>query len=162
MRARRLISAALTMLVLAGCAGGNHATAGGQGTGCRTLASDAAWYGDNRRRINDMLSKLGSCGRSGSVTDGAPLALFDFDNTTARNDIGNATFFWMLRNSKVRQPAGGDWATTSQFLTPLAAAALAAACGPLAPDGQLLPTGQPTGTGCAEELVSVYTNGETR
>lgn len=162
MRARRLISAALTMLVLAGCGGGNHPTAGGQGTGCRTLASDAAWYGDNRRRINDMLSKLGNCGKSGSVTDGAPLALFDFDNTTARNDIGNATFFWMLRNSKVRQPAGGDWATTSQFLTPLAAAALAAACGPLAPDGQLLPTGQPTGTGCAEELVSVYTNGETR
>jgi hypothetical protein len=67
--------------------------AGGQGAGCRILAADAAWYGDNRSPINDMLSKLGTCGRSGSVTDGAPLALFDFDNTTARNDIGNATFF---------------------------------------------------------------------
>jgi hypothetical protein len=109
---RARVSAALAILVLAGCGGGNHPAADGQGTGCRTLAADAAWYSDNRSRINDMLSKLGTCGRSGAVTDGAPLALFDFDNTTARNDIGNATFFWMLRNSKVCQPAGGDWGTT--------------------------------------------------
>jgi len=38
-----------------------------------------------------------------------PLALLDWDNTTVKNDIGNATFFWMVRNSKFgyRRTAAG-------------------------------------------------------
>ena len=129
-------------------------------TQCRVLAADPGWYGDNRDRINDMISKKGACGKTGSVADGAPLALLDWDNTMVKNDIGNATFFWMVRNSKVRLPANGDWATTSQYLTPPAAAALAAACGGLAAPGQPLPTG-PNGN-CADELTSVYLNRQTR
>lgn len=124
------------------------------------MAADPGWYGDNRDRINEMIGRLGSCGKSGSVADGAPVALFDWDNTMVRNDIGNATLFWMIRNSKVRQPAAGDWTSTSPYLTPPAAAALAAACGDLAAPGQPLPTGSETG--CADELISVYTNEKTR
>jgi hypothetical protein len=56
--------------------------------------------------------------------------------------------------------AGGDWTTTSQYLTAPAAAALAAACGGLAPPGQPLPTG--SNPGCADELVSVYIDRQTR
>ncbi|CAM4200089.1 HAD phosphoserine phosphatase-like hydrolase, family IB [Mycobacterium basiliense] len=152
--------AAAAMLVLAGCSAGHHPDAGAQGATCRTLAADPGWYGDNRERIDEMIGRLGTCGSSGSVADGAHLALFDWDNTMVRNDIGNATFFWMIRNSKVRQPAAGNWSNTSQYLTPPAAAALAAACGDLAAPGQPLPTG--ANTGCADELVSVYTNRETR
>lgn len=148
-----------TMLALSGCSSAPHQGAATHGA-CRAVAPDAAWYGDNRDRINAMIKQLGSCGKSGSVTDGAPLALFDWDNTTVRNDIGHATFFWIVRNSKIRQPPGGDWRTTSQFLTAPAAAALAAACGTLAAPGQALPTG--TDTGCADELVSIYNNGQTR
>ncbi|BBX94847.1 putative conserved lipoprotein LppF [Mycobacterium lacus] len=149
------------MLGLAGCGGaGHHQGVGAHGTGCRTLAADPAWYGDNRNRINEMISRLGTCGKSGAVANGAPLALLDWDNTTVRNDVGNATFFWMVRNSKVRQPAAADWTITSPYLTPSAAAALADACGGLAAPGQPLPTG--ADTPCADDLVSVYTNGETR
>jgi phosphoserine phosphatase len=129
-------------------------------TQCRVLAADPGWYGDNRDRINDMISKRGACGKTGSIADGAPVALLDWDNTVVKNDIGNATFFWMVRNSKVRQPMNGDWASTSQYLTAPAAAALAAACGGLAAPGQPLPTG--TNANCADELTSVYTNHQTR
>jgi phosphoserine phosphatase len=129
-------------------------------TQCRVLAADQGWYGDNRDRINDMISKKGACGKAGSVADGAPVALLDWDNTMVKNDVGNATFFWMARNSKIRLPANGDWATTSQYLTPPAAAALTAACGSLAAPGQPLPTG--TDAGCADELTSVYIDRQTR
>lgn len=147
--------AALTLLVVTAC----HSTGAARQGDCRQLQVDSGWYGDNRDRINAMIGRLGTCGKPGTT---APLALFDWDNTMIRNDIGHATFFWVIRNSKVRQPARGDWTTTSPFLTPAAATALGAACGSLAPPGQILPTGSGPGTGCADELVSIYSDGQTR
>jgi hypothetical protein len=161
--ARRLAAFAMTaaMPLLSGCGdSGDDSEGDVSDAGCRTLAADPAWHADNHDRVNAMISKLGTCGKLGSATDGASLALFDWDNTTVKHDVGNATFFWMVRNSKVRQPAGGDWTTTSQYLTAPAAAALAAACGGLAPPGQPLPTG--SNPGCADELVSVYIDRQTR
>ncbi|VBA42859.1 hypothetical protein LAUMK136_04777 [Mycobacterium attenuatum] len=156
----RLLAAASTpVLVLTGC---NHAGERPDASprNCRTLAADPGWYGDNRQRIDAMINRLGHCGNTGSVAAGAPLALFDWDNTMVLNDVGSATFFWMINNSKVRQPAGGNWSTTSTYLTPEAAAALAAACDGLAAPGQPLPTG--SDIGCADELVTIYTRHETR
>lgn len=156
----RLLAAALTpVLTLTGCSyTGRHSDAAAHN--CRIVAADPGWYGDNRERIDALINRLGSCGKTGSVAAGAPLALFDWDNTMVRNDVGSATFFWMINNSKVRQPAGGSWSTTSAYLTTEAAAALAAACGGLADPGQPLPTG--SSTGCADELVAVYATRETR
>jgi len=161
--ARGLAAFALTAatLSLSGCGDSVDESEGDPSeTQCRVLAADPGWYADNRDRINDMISKKGACGKAGSVTDGAPLALLDWDNTTVKNDIGDATFFWMVRNSKVRLPANGDWATTSHYLTAPAAAALAIACNGQATPGQPLPTG--TNTGCADELTSVYIDHQTR
>lgn len=70
--------------------------------------------------------------------------------------------FWLLRNGRIRQPAGGDWTTTSRYLTPAAAKALADACGTLAKPGAPLPTGTPAGIGCADELNAVYGTAATR
>lgn len=162
-RAALSLLAAMTVAV-AGCSSGTESTQS-SGTpetpaaGCRTLAENPGWYGDNRDRIDAMLAELGTCGAKGSVADGAPLALFDWDNTVVKNDIGDATFFWMVRNGKLRAPAGGDWATTSPYLTPQAVAALGKACATSTP-GQPMPTD--TDLGCADELLSVYTDGETR
>ncbi|GFG66266.1 putative conserved lipoprotein LppF [Mycobacterium kubicae] len=157
MTLRAVVLLSLIMVTLSGC---GHANDRRAAHGCRTLATDPGWYGDNRDRINAMIGQLGACGKTGSVADGAPLALFDWDNTTVRNDIGHATFFWIVRNSKIRQPR--DWAATSQFLTPQAAAALTEACGTLSAVGQPIPTGSPAGTGCADELVSIYNDVRTR
>jgi phosphoserine phosphatase len=157
------LSGLVAATLVAACGGSHDNSAASQNNpasnGCRTLAADPGWYGDNRDRINKVIGELGTCGAAGSVADGAPLALFDWDNTMVKNDIGDATFFWMVRNGKLRAPAGGHWASTSPFLTPQASAALAKACAAAAP-GQPMPTD--TDTGCADELVSVYSEGKTR
>ncbi|ETW24470.1 hypothetical protein MGAST_08305 [Mycobacterium gastri 'Wayne'] len=156
----RLLAAALApLLALIGCSyAGRHSDVGAHN--CRTLAADPGWHGDNRQRIHAMINRLSTCGKAESVTAGAPLVLFDWDNTMVRNDVGSATFYWMINNSKIRQPTGGNWSTTSAYLTTEAAAALAAACGGLADPGQPLPTG--SNISCADELVAVYTRHETR
>ncbi|MED5812647.1 haloacid dehalogenase-like hydrolase [Mycolicibacterium sp. 050232] len=151
---------AATAVAVAGCGTSNDsAEPSAQPPSCRTLAENPGWYGDNRDRIDAMLAESGTCGADGSVADGAPVALFDWDNTLVKNDIGEATFFWMVRNGKLRAPAGGDWATTSPYLTPQAAAALGKACAAAKP-GQPMPTD--TDLGCADELLSIVGEGETR
>lgn len=148
-------------LGLAGCAGtGDKDEPAENAAGCRALTEDPAWYGDNRDRIDAMMADIGKCGDMRTYNKGAPLALFDWDNTIVKNDVGDAMVFWLLRNGKVRQPANGDWSTTSPFLTPQAAQALAAACNKLGPPGAPLPTN--TDTGCADEILSVYSDAETR
>ena len=167
-RMTRLASAAALagLLAVSGCSSSHDSTPAAQSStstaSCRTLAQNSAWYGENRDRIDAMLNKLGTCGAPGSVTAGAPLALFDWDNTIVKNDIGDATFFWMVRNGKLRAPAAGpagNWASTSPYLTPQAVAALSHACAAAKP-GQPMPTD--TDTACADELVSVYTDAKTK
>ena len=126
---------------------------------CEALPADPGWHGDNHARLSAMIKKLGECGGSGDVTKGAPLALFDWDNTVVKNDIGDATTFWMLANGRVLQPT--DWAKVSTFMTPAAAQALTAACGSLTEPGQPLPTNTEGGTSCADEILSVYSDGAT-
>ena len=163
---RRAASGAMSVLtVLAMSACGNHgggpaASSEKPGASCRKLADDKAWYGDNRARLDQMMTERGKCGADGDVKRGAPLALFDWDNTVVRNDTGDATFDWMVQTGKIRQPADRDWRNVSGFLTEKGASALAAACSPLAEPGQPLPTN--TDTGCADELLSVYSDGKTR
>ena len=164
-RITRLASAAALagLLAVSGCSSHDSTPAAQSPTSskasCRTLAQNSAWYGDNRDRIDAMLGKLGTCGATGSVSTGAPLALFDWDNTIVKNDIGDATFFWMVRNGKLKAPADGNWASTSTFLTPQAVAALRRACAAAKP-GQPMPTD--TDTACADELLSVYTDAKTK
>ena len=72
---------------------------------------------ENRARIDAMFDQLhGTASR---------VAVFDWDNTMMRNDIGDATFFYMLRHDLVLQPPARDWAITNKHLTPAARAELA-------------------------------------
>lgn len=127
---------------------------------CALVPEDAAWYGDNLDRLNEMITDLGDCDRSPDA-DGAPLALFDWDNTVVKNDIGDAQTFWMLANGKVKQPADKDWSTVSPFLTTEATTALADACADLAEAGEPLPTDTGEGVDCADEIVEVYSEAAT-
>ncbi len=128
------------------------------GTGAAILDPSLAWYGDNRARLEAMIRAHGR-GSPGYDAAHPPVATFDWDNTVVRNDVGDATLYWMLRNDKVRQPPGGDWKQTSRWLTDGAAAALAAACGKLAAPGAPLPTGREAG--CATEIVTIAGEGHT-
>jgi haloacid dehalogenase-like hydrolase len=146
-RALRSLLVSLSLSTLsAGCAGPHH------------LDGRLAWAGKNRARIDSMLDALGKRAASWDASR-KPVATFDWDNTCIRNDAGDATMYWMLRNDKVLQPPGKDWRRTSPFLTGDGVAALAAACGGLAEAGRPLPTSRDAA--CATELVTLYGDGRT-
>ena len=171
----------LSTLALAGCvasgvlacsgpqgAEGAEGPAGPQGTPGRDgvpvpvrLLDDKVgrWLPENRTRINAMISTLGIASPTFDPKN-RPVAVFDWDNTVVKNDLGDATFFWMLQHDKVLQPADKDWSTTSRHLTLEARAALNGACDTAARPGEPLPTS--TAPACADELVSIYNRGQTR
>ncbi|WJV51540.1 HAD family hydrolase [Streptomyces flavofungini] len=122
---------------------------------CPVLTVSQGWYGDNEQRLQRLLDTHGRCGDTYDKRH-KPLAVFDWDNTVIKNDVGDATLFWMLRHGKVRAPERGDWRTTSRYLTAPAAKALARAC---PATGRTLPTR--THTACADEIAAVYGEGAT-
>ncbi|MFD9358339.1 haloacid dehalogenase-like hydrolase [Streptomyces sp. NPDC060031] len=161
--ARRLQAVAAAVAISGGAlvAAAPTAQAARPGTHCTSPRLAAGWYGDNQARLQQLIDEYGACNPY-RPNRNKPVAVFDWDNTVVKNDVGDATMFWMLRNGKIRQPAGGDWSTTSRYLTPAAAKALADACGTLARPGAPLPTGAPEAAGCADELNSVYGAAATR
>ncbi|MBE7479046.1 MAG: haloacid dehalogenase-like hydrolase [Polyangiaceae bacterium] len=88
-----------------------------------------------------------------------PVAVFDWDNTVVKNDIGDATLFWMLKHDVILQPPGKDWGLTNPDLTAAAKSALNAACDAAAAAGTPLPTSATPA--CAAEIMSIYYNGKT-
>ena len=124
----------------------------------RKLDPAQPWYGDNRTKLDDFIARTGR--QSATYSPQArPVATFDWDNTVVKNDVGDATVFFMLRNNKVLQPPMKSWKLVSPFLTVDAATALSAACDAAAAAGQPLPT--TTSSACATELVTVYTSAKT-
>ncbi|MEV8316988.1 haloacid dehalogenase-like hydrolase [Streptomyces sp. NPDC059900] len=125
---------------------------------CPTLTVTKGWYGDNKAGLQKMIDTYGRCGegRDKSKRGAKPVAVFDWDNTVIKNDVGDATMYWLLRNSKIRTPHDGDWHSTSRYLTDPAAEALAKAC---PATGATLPTRRDTD--CADQIASVYGEGTT-
>src|SRR5437016_3464948 len=103
----------------------------------RHLDADG-WLAKNRARIDAFLDA-----QNGGV------AVFDWDNTMMRNDIGDATFFWMLRHDKILQPPERDWSRTNRRLTKAARESLKA-CDAIAEPGKPLPTSR--NAGCADAI----------
>jgi hypothetical protein len=105
----------------------------------RKLDPGLTWYGDVRQKLQAAIDAHSSCTGTFSGSP-APVAIFDWDNTVVKNDIGYGTNYWMLRNDKVLQPANQDWKTTDRYMTDAAAAALKTACGTDVPAGEPLKT----------------------
>lgn len=132
---------------------------------CPTLSVSQGWHGDNKARIDALIADhCRANGQGGGKGAAKPLAVFDWDNTVIKNDVGDATLYWLLRNDRVPAPERGDWTTTSRYLTRPAAQALAGACPTAvraAPAGgvRTLPTA--TDTRCADEILAVYATGAT-
>jgi hypothetical protein len=147
-----------------GGAGGGGGGAGGGGGGSasakRHLDPAYFWVGDNRMRLDALLDKHGDHLASYDPNN-RPVAIFDWDNTVIKNDIGDIVTFWMINNDKILQPPMKNWKLTSPYLSDAAVTALDAACGLVANAGEALPTGQVTGLACANEIVSIYYNGAT-
>lgn len=125
---------------------------------CATLDPALPWYGTNRDRLNALMQSHGSCSATYDGK-GRPVALFDWDNTVVKNDVGDATFFHMLAHDLVLQPPNKNWRLTSRYITTDATMALDAACGSLAAAGAALPTS--TNMACGKEILTIYTDGKT-
>lgn len=116
------------------------------------------WRAEVRDRVNALLAARGVAS-AGFDAARRPVVVLDWDNTVLKNDIGDATLFWMIQHDKILQPAGRDWATTSGALTAAARAALNAACDALAAPGAPLPTS--ASAGCADAIFHAYSNAKT-
>jgi 2-hydroxy-3-keto-5-methylthiopentenyl-1-phosphate phosphatase len=144
-----------------GTGGGMGGTDGGPPSAKRHLDPALFWVGENRTRLDALLDQHGN--HLATYDDKKkPVAIFDWDNTVIKNDIGDIVTFWMINNDKILQPPNKNWALTSPFLTGEAVQALDTACGLVANAGDPLPTSQPTGLVCADEIVSIYYNGTTK
>lgn len=144
-----------------GAAGGGGAAgaAGAQGVPgpskpVRLLAAGIdGWKPANRARLNKLLTDRGVASPTFDPSK-RPVAAFDWDNTIVKNDVGDATFFWMLKHDKIRQPAGNDWGTTTAALTDAAKALLNAGCDGLAAPGEPLPTS--SNAACTDAIFKIY------
>jgi hypothetical protein len=116
------------------------------------------WRTEVREAINQLITTKGSADCHFNAAK-RPVAVFDWDNTVMKNDIGDATMFWMLLHNKILQPPNKDWSTTSAFLTDAAKAALNLACDDAAAPGAPLPTS--TTAGCLAEIFNIYYNAKT-
>ncbi|WP_210725659.1 haloacid dehalogenase-like hydrolase [Arthrobacter silvisoli] len=119
---------------------------------CRQLDTKLEWPQGVREKLQAAIDAHSNC--TGTFKGGeAPVAIFDWDNTVVKNDIGYGTNFWMLRNNKVLQPENKDWKTTNRYLTDTAAKALSTACGTATPAGKPLDTAK--NTACADEILAI-------
>ncbi|WP_158257440.1 haloacid dehalogenase-like hydrolase [Haliangium sp. UPWRP_2] len=107
-----------------------------------------------------MIDTLGR-GTSGFDSAAPPVAIFDWDNTVIKNDIGDASVFYALRSGSLRQPRDRNWRYTSPYLMDDAAQALSTACDSLAAPGEALATNTPAGQACASEILSIYSKAKT-
>jgi len=121
-------------------------------TGCAQTApkptaasSPEGWAAGHWQRLMALLAEPAA---------GRRVAVFDWDNTIMRNDIGDATVFWMLRHDHILAPPDGDWRRISPGLSDAAADALQRAC----PGNPLLTSKH---AACADEILSIYDNGRT-
>ncbi|HVG62112.1 MAG TPA: haloacid dehalogenase-like hydrolase [Hyalangium sp.] len=117
------------------------------------------WLPENRTRLNELIQSLGIANPTFDPKN-RPVAVFDWDNTVVKNDLGDATIFWMIQHEKILQPPDRDWGTTSRHLTAAAKAALNAACDSAGNPGQPLQTLD--SPACADEIVSIYDAGTTK
>ena len=119
---------------------------------CRHLDSALQWHAGVREFLQKAIDANSTC--TGAAPAGArKVAIFDWDNTVVKNDIGYGTNFYMLAHDLILQPPNQDWKTTSRYLTDAGAKALTAACGTDVPAGKPLPTS--TNTKCADEILAI-------
>jgi len=129
-------------------------------TQCNPLGmrTDLPWYKANADTLTGWLDGRG-CASASYDPAARPVALFDWDNTLLKGDIGDAFTFHLISHDLVLQPPNQDWKLTSAYLTDAAAMALSAACGTTVPAGKPLPTR--TNTACADEILGIYIDGQT-
>lgn len=139
----------LAIALAVACGGAPATKTNAPAASVRHLDPKSPWLDRNRARIDAMLDQLHGRHR---------VAVFDWDNTMMRNDIGDATFFYMVRHDLILQPPNRDWSITNKHLTPAARAELAM-CDKAGEPGKPLRTSD--SAPCADVLLSIYEGNKT-
>ena len=121
------------------------------------LNSALKWKRGNRKRLERFILEHGNQSAAYNPQN-KPVAVFDWDNTVIKNDIGDATFFYLLKNNKIKQPPRKDWGLTSKYLTTAAKNILAHLSAKIEP-GETLPTNKYILL--QDEILSIYYYGTT-
>ena len=131
-------------------------------TGKSKSMNRQGWHGLNAQALSRMIAESGKGSPSYDPAH-PPVAAFDWDNTVIKNDVGDATIFWMLAHDKILEPPRGDWRTTSPLLSDDAVASLRKACSSLGEPGKPLATSgmDAKGMACADEIFAIYDGGKT-
>lgn len=105
------------------------------------------WFSDNAKTIEAFLNqdKISKA-----------VAIFDWDNTIIKNDIGDATIYWMLKHDLLKRPK--SWRSTSRHLSSDALKALNKYC-PLK-NNDYLKTNEDED--CAETILEIYSDGKLK
>lgn len=114
------------------------------------LKTTDGWIPATRERLLQFILHPGELPKG---PRGKPVAVFDWDNTVVKNDVGDAVFFHWLAHDLVRRPT--DWAATSPYLTDGALAALARDC-----DGAGARLRTSSDPACAETMLALYVDGK--
>jgi phosphoserine phosphatase len=109
------------------------------------------WPEEARTRLEAVIAAHGR-GSAGYDASRPPVAVFDWDNTSARGDVGDLAFAYMLDHDLVRWPAPdlGAWGA----LTPAARTRIEAACPDHRP-GAVLATSDESACGIALAQVAI-------
>ena len=110
------------------------------------------WPDDARARLESVIATHGRGSASFDLAH-PPVAVLDWDNTSARGDVGDLAFAYMLDNDLVSWPEGGldAWGP----LTPVARARIEAACPTGRAAGARLPTSGESPCGVALAQVAI-------
>ena len=107
-----------------------------------TLDAGLRWDGVNLQKLKTYVNKNKNKNKT---------AVFDWDNTVIKNDIGDVTTFYMLRQDKIVKPS--TWNGTSRHLSKAAVKSLDQHC-PLTQKGTYLLTSK--NKACATAILCVY------
>lgn len=139
--------------LLAACGGASNAPAQGSDSGVAIAPLAAgAWRAPVREALDGLLM-------ASAKDPSGRVAVFDWDNTMIKNDVGDAMTYWMLQQGKLRAPAGGDWSASSPYLTSEAKTRLNDVCGASATTAGLLNT--PADVPCTKEILAIYGDAKT-
>ncbi len=118
------------------------------------LDDKLSWQGKNREQLNGLMLLRGW---NAANFDRAhpPVALFDWDNTVIKNDVGDATVFWLAAHDGLRHP--GDWKLSNPYLSEVATKELNQACP--GKKGDLIATSK--NAACADTILNIYSEGKT-
>lgn len=131
--------APLLLVCLLSCGGPRKRPTTAPAPASSCLSAGTAWAVPNAAALREFVR--------GQKPGARPVAVFDWDNTMIKNDVGAAMVHHVIQQGLARRP--GSWDEVP-YLTPAARRRLAVAC---AGEGEFLPSKRPA---CAGELVSLY------